>query len=145
MATVAGPRPGWSFWVIAALSLAWNAFGCLDFTMTVTRNPAYLAQFPADVVNWLDSAPTWTLVPWALGVWGALAGSLLLLARSRHAVTAFAVSLLGLAVMQVWQLSAGLPASMLAPANIAMTAAIWIVAIALLWYATGLRVRKVLR
>lgn len=138
-------RPRWSFWVIGALSLIWNAFGCVDFTMTVTRNPAYLGQFPPDMINWLDAAPTWTMVPWALGVWGALAGSLLLLARSRYAVGAFVLSLLGLAVMQVWQIISGMPASMLAPANIAMTGAIWIVAIALLWYATGARSRGLLR
>lgn len=145
MATIAGPRPSWSFWVIAVLSLTWNAVGCLDFTMAVTRNPAYLAQLPADVVNWLDSAPTWTIAPWALGVWSALVGSLLLLARSRHAATAFALSLVGLAGNQLWQFSAGVPASMLGAANIAFTAAIWVVTIALLWFSTGQRVRGVLR
>jgi hypothetical protein len=42
---------------------------------------------------------------WALGVWGALAGSMLLLLRSRRAVTAFAASLVGLAVSTGYQLT----------------------------------------
>lgn len=134
-----GGRAPRSFWVVAVLSLLWNAFGCFDFTMTVTRNPAYLAAFPPDVIDWLDAAPTWTLLPWALGVWGALAGSLLLLLRSRRAVPAFAASLAGLAISQAWQLTSGMPASMLGPVNVAITAVIWIIAIALLWYALRMR------
>src|SRR3546814_11557539 len=73
------------FWAIAALSILWNAFGCMDFILTVTRNPDYMAPFSPEVINWLDAAPSWTLVPWATGVCGALSGSLLLLLRSRHA------------------------------------------------------------
>lgn len=145
MATLARPKPGWSFWAIGLVSLIWNAFGCLDFTMTVTRNAAYLAQVPADMIDWLDAAPTWTIVPWALGVWGALTGSLLLLARSRLAVAAFALSLVGLAINQVWQFSTSLPSSMLTPASIMLTMTIWIVALALLWYAARMRTCGVLR
>lgn len=145
MASVAGTRPGWMFWAVSILSLLWNAFGCIDYTLTVTRNPAYLAQFPVDAINWLDTAPTWTLATWALGVWGALAGSLLLLLRSRGAVMAFAASLAGLAVNQVWQFTSNMPASMLTPANIGITMTIWIVALALLWYAVRMRARGVLR
>ncbi|KHK92746.1 hypothetical protein LK12_07385 [Novosphingobium malaysiense] len=134
-----------SFWIIAVLSLLWNAMGCADFTMTVTRNSAYLAGFTPEMINWLDSAPTWTLVPWALGVWGALAGSLFLLLRSRWAVAAFAASLIGLAVTQIWQFSSNMPDSMTAPGSVAFTVTIWIVAIALLWYSVRMRRFGVLR
>lgn len=144
MVAVAEKRAGWLFWVIAVLSLAWNAMGCVDFTMTVTRNAAYLAQVPPDMIDWLDSAPAWTLVPWALGVWGALAGSFLLLLRSLRAVTALALSLAGLAVNQVWELTSGMPASMLTPGSIGLTVTIWIIALVLLWYAVRMRARGVL-
>ena len=80
-----------SFWVIAVLSLLWNAFGCFDYVMTASRNPGYLAQFPPEMINFLDSFPYWATAAWALGVWGSLAGSVLLLLRSRYAVHAFAV------------------------------------------------------
>ncbi|MCJ2189177.1 hypothetical protein [Novosphingobium beihaiensis] len=137
-------KPSRRYWGIAVFSLIWNAFGCLDFTLTVTRYPAHMAAFPADMIDWLDAAPTWTLVPWAMGVWGALAGSLLLLVRSRRAVTAFALSLAGLAVHQIWQFTSGMPDSMITPANVVMAVAIWIVALALLWYAVRMRARGVL-
>ncbi len=145
--TSSGAKAPVSFWIIAVLSLLWNAMGCADFTMTVTRNVAYLeaAQTTPEMINWLDSAPTWTLVPWALGVWGALAGSLFLLLRSGWAVMAFAASLIGLAVNQIWQLSTELPASLTTPGAIAFNVTIWIVAFALLWYSVKMRRAGVLR
>jgi len=146
MATIGtGRSAGWLYWVISVLAVLWNAFGCLDFTMTVTRNAAYLSQVPTEIIDWLDSAPSWTLVPWALGTWGALLGSLLLLARSRHAVTAFIASLVGLAISQAWQFSAGMPPSMTTPGMLAMTAMIWVIELGLLWFAWAKRRDGVLR
>jgi hypothetical protein len=39
--------------------------------------------------------PAWMTGVWAIGVWGALAGSVLLLLRSKWAVHVFAASLAG--------------------------------------------------
>lgn len=95
---------------------------------------------------YFESFPLWVEAAWALGVWGALVGSLLLLARSRHAVTAFGVSLAGLATSTVYQyvLSAP-PEDMQSGAMVAMNLAIWAVAIGLLLYAIRMRTRGVLR
>lgn len=138
-------KPRWPYWVIAVLAPVWNAFGCLDFTMTVTRNAQWMAPLPPGVVDWLDAAPTWTMFTWALGVWGGLVGGMCLLARSRLAVPAFAASLLGLAVNQIWQLSTPMPNGMASPGSHALTVAIWAVALALLWYAARKRSDGVLR
>lgn len=135
----------WYFWAVAVLSLLWNAFGCFDFTMTMTRDPDYLAQFPLEMIDFIDTFPAWAIAAWALGVWGALTGSVLLLMRSRWAVLAFAGSLLGLALSTVYQVGADMPEAMTAGVNLAMTITIWIVAIALLWFAMRMRSRGVLR
>ena len=86
-----------SFWVIAVLSLIWNAFGGLDYTLTRLRNTDYLSAGgdPQVMLAWIDSFPLWAQAGWGLGVWGSVAGSVLMLLRSRHAVAAFAVSLFG--------------------------------------------------
>ena len=86
-----------SFWVVAGLSLLWNLFGAYDYLMTRSRNEAYLSAMgdPKAVLAWIDSFPLWVQLCWGLGVWGAVTGSLLLLARSRFAVHAFLLSLLG--------------------------------------------------
>jgi len=136
--------PAW-FWVVAVLSLLWNAFGCLDYAMTVTRNPAYIAQFPPETIDYLDAMPAWALAAWALGVWSALLGSVLLLVRSTWAVTAFGASLLGLGLTTVYQAMSNEPPAMSSGVNLAITVIIWIVAAALFWFSLGMRARGVLR
>src|SRR3954466_4951009 len=99
-------RPSAHLWIVGILALLWNAYGCYDYLMTVTSNQAYLAAFPADQLAYYNSLPAWLTGFWALGVWGGLAGSLLLLARSRHAIPAFAVSVLGIVVSFGYQMFA---------------------------------------
>lgn len=130
-------------WLVGIVALLWNAFGCLDFAMTVTRNPDWLAALPPQTIDWLDETPGWTTMAWALGVWGGLLGALLLLSRSRWAIMAFALSLLGLAGTQAYQVLMPMPET--GSAGIAMSVAIWIVALFLLWYAIRMRARRVLR
>ena len=145
MRAAATGRTPTSFWTIAVLSLLWNAFGAFDFTMTNIRNQQYLAQFPPGMMDYIDGFPIWALAAWAAGVWGALAGSLLLLARSRLAIFAFAVSLIGLALSSAYQWSGAMPAQMGSPGMVAMSAAIWIVAIFLLGYAVVMQRTGTLR
>ncbi len=125
------------FWVVSGLSLVWNAFGAMDYVLTQSGNAAYLANFTPEQRAHFDSFPTWMEAAWAIGVWGAVAGSLLLLLRNRHAVTAFALSLAGLAISTIWQIafSATPLASLFTAANWVMFAVIWIAAAALLYYA----------
>ena len=69
-------------WIVGALSLLWNCIGAADYTMTQTRNSAWLQGITAEQLAYLHDFPTWAVSAWALGVWGALAGSILLLLRS---------------------------------------------------------------
>lgn len=132
-------------WIVGAISAVWNAFGALDYTMTQTRNPAWLAQLSPELMAYIESAPAWSQAAWAFGVWGALAGSLLLLARSRYAVMAFAVSLGGLAVNTFWQFGASDGITIMGSSAVWMNLTIWVVAIALLIYAQRMKGVGVLR
>ena len=133
-------------WIVGALATLWNGFGCFDYLMTQTRNAQYLANFTDPQRIYFESFPLWVEAAWALGVWGGLVGSLLLLARSRHAVTAFAVSLAGLAVSTFYQyVLSSPPADMNSGGMIAMNLVIWAVAIGLLLYALRMRRQGVLR
>lgn len=134
-----GRRPA-HLWIVGALATIWNAFGCFDYLMTQTRNEAYLAHFTDPQRAYFESFPIWMEAVWAFGVWGGLAGALLLLARSRHAVTAFGVSLAGLAVSTVYQyVLTSPPADMMTGAMLGMNVAIWAAAIGLLLYARKMR------
>ncbi|RST32095.1 hypothetical protein HMF7854_03410 [Sphingomonas ginkgonis] len=133
-------------WIVGVLSLLWNSIGCVDYTMSRLHNAAYLANMPAEQLAYFDSFPAWAIALWAFGVWGALAGSVLLLLRKRWAVTAFAISLAGLVLMTVYQLGlSNAPAMMHTASNYGFTALLWLIAIALLLYARRQAANGVLR
>lgn len=94
--TMKGATP-WHLWAAGVISLLWNAFGGYDFVMSVTQGEAYwrASGMTDAMVAYYNAMPTWMYVPWVLGVWGAVAGSVLLLMRNKLAVPAFGLSLLG--------------------------------------------------
>lgn len=131
-------------WVVGGVSLVWNAFGAFDYVMTKTGNADYLT---AEQQAWFASFPMWANVGWALGVWGSVLGSLLLLTRSRHAVTAFLVSLIGLAISCIYQFGIhyGDLMRLFGTFPIIFNAIIWAILIALYLYARAQAARGVLR
>jgi len=92
MATTVETRTPAHLWVVGVLSLLWNFFGCLDYTMTNLKNAAWLAKMSPDQLAYMNSLPGWLTAFWAIGVWGGLIGSILLLMRNRYAVWAFGLS-----------------------------------------------------
>ena len=133
-------------WIVGVVAALWNAIGATDYTMTQLRSPAIMAQMTPDQIAWLDSAPMVANASWAFGVWGGLFGSLLLLARSRYAVWAFILSLAGLAVNTLYQMTAPMPSGhMDSTMAIAFHVLIWAIAIFLLVYALRMRRNGVLR
>ena len=143
MATAASAKAPVHLWIVGVVSLLWNAFGALDYTMSQLRNEAWLSQLTEAQRAWLDASPAWTDAAWAFGVWGALLGSVLLLMRSRHAFWAFVVSLAGLAVSTVYQHVIS-PMPGVGSMSLLMIA-IWIIALGLLYYAYRMRASGVLR
>lgn len=138
-------------WIAGVIATLWNGFGVTDYLMTRTRGAAWIDQMMPGVdsarfMAYIDAFPIWASVGWALGVWGALAGSLLLLARSRHAVAAFAVSLLGAISGIGYQLvnPINIP-EMTQGANAVMPYVIIAIAAVLLFYAWRQKAAGVLR
>lgn len=146
------PKAPWHLWVIGLVTLVWHSGGAIDYTMTQTRNMAYLqsaaqsAGVPLDVMlDYFTTFPAWADAAWALGVWGGFFGSLLLLLRSRFAWVSFVISLGGLAVSTVYQLTSGMPDALNTIFTWIFTAAIALVLIALIAYARAMAARGVLR
>jgi hypothetical protein len=132
-------------WIVAILGTVWNGFGVFDFVMTVTANPAYLAKYVPEATTYFMSLPGWIVASWALAVWGGLAGSLLLLVRSKHAVTMFALALLGLFVTTVYQfILSSPPADLTTTSMLLMTLLIWAIGITLFVYARDMQRKGVL-
>ena len=137
----------WHVWAVGAVSLVWNAFGAMDYTMTKMGNAEYLAAFTPEQQAYFASFPMWANIGWALGVWGSVLGSILLLMRSRHAVPALLISLVGLAISSVYQFGMhyGDLMRMFGAFPMIFTAVIWVVLIALYLYARGQATKGALR
>lgn len=147
MDTVDRAATPWHLWVIGIVSLLWNAMGAADYTMTHVGGADYLRQggFDEGVIAYFAALPAWATASWALGVWGAVLGSILLLMRTRYAVWAFALSLLGVVLTTVNSLVNPYPASMVSTGGTVFEWTIKLVAVLLLLYAWTMHKRGVLR
>lgn len=138
-------------WIVGILSLLWNGYGCYDYLMTRMRNTDYLASMmpgtdPNAVLAYIDSFPIWAQIGWGLGVWGGLAGAILLLLRSRWATVAFALSLIGTVLGLGYQIAnPGGPESMHEGLGGIIPYVIIAVAVALLAYARAMEKKALLR
>jgi hypothetical protein len=141
-------RTPWHLWVVGVISLLWSGYGGYDFIMTTTQGEPYLraSGFDQPMVDYFLNMPTWMYGPWFLGVWGAVAGSILLLLRSRWAVWAFGLSLIGAVVSLVHGMMNPMPPLPEAMAFLKyMPWGIVLIAIFLVWYAWTQQKRGVLR
>ena len=148
--TASDGRTPWHLWALGIVSLLWNAFGANDYLQTQLGNLAYFETMlagsdvaPAQAMAYFQSFPAGVMGSWALGVWGAVAGSILLLLRTRFAVWAFAASLIGLGVNTLYQVLTPQPDWI--DSSTPMTIVIWSIATFLLIYAISMRGKGVLR
>ncbi len=140
------PRTPWQLWVVGILALLWNAMGAIDYLMTETKNPSYMSQFTAEQLEYFYGMPAWVVSGWAIAVWGAVLGSILLLMRRALAYPVFIVSFVGLLVTMLHNLVlAPGPAEMRTPGAMAFTAAIVVVSILLIVFSGMQKKRGVLR
>lgn len=131
-------RPPMSFWVVSVVGLLWNAIGAYLYTLTNLGDAELLASAPAAMQSYIAGMPLWAHIAWALGIWGSLTGSVLMLLRSHYAVAAFAVSLIGAAGSFAAQALAGV----LEPAQPILIVALIVFQI---WYARTSQVAGNLR
>lgn len=151
MATTAPHATPKHLWVVGGLSLVWNAFGCFDYFMTRTKGAEWIRTAMSDVdadgyMAYINNFPIWASIGWGLGVWGALAGSVLLLMRHRWAVPAFIISLIGAILGMGYQVINPTDVTGMDPTmNAVMPWIIIGVAALLAWYAWRQRANGVLR
>jgi len=151
MATTAQSRAPIHLWIVGILAVLWNGFGCYDYFMTQSRGADYVrSMMPgADaeaIMGYVHGFPLWVTSAWALGVWGGLAGSALLLARHRWAVWALGISFVGAVLGIGYQLMNPSPvADMHEGANGVIPYVLIVVALLLFFYAWVMQKKGVLR
>ena len=137
----------WHLWAVGLISLLWNCYGGYDYTMSHVGGLEFFQSMGLDeeAFAWFQAMPVWATAAWAIGVWLSVIGSILLLARSRHAATAFLVSLIGAAVSFAYQFTSDRPASLEGTEMVVMPVVI-LIAIVLQWhYARRMTAAGVLR
>jgi len=148
MATAYSGRAPTHLWGVGILSLLWNCIGAVDYVMSETGNLAWFEMMGlgAAELAWVQSFPAWAVAAWAVGVWGSVIGSILLLLRSRHAATAFLLSIVGAVISFAFQFTAAdQPVSMQGGAGLVMPIAIMILIVAQWYYARRQAAAGVLR
>ena len=94
----------WHLWVVGVIAVLWNAYGGYDYIMSVTQGATYMAAagMTPEQIAYYDALPVWMMSVWAIGVWGGVAGSILLLLRSQLAFPVFVVSLAAFLFSLFW-------------------------------------------
>jgi len=139
--TAATPR---HLWIIAVVTLLWNLMGAFDYLMTQTENVQYLSQFTQEQLDYYHGIPTWFEVFWALAVWGAVVGSILLLLRRSLALPVFAVSFISMVITAVYSYGFSNGYELMGAGGFMFSLAIFVVALFLVLYSRAMAMRGVL-
>jgi len=132
------------FWIIAIVSLLWNAVGAFDYTATKLKLDFYMSQFTPEQLEYFYGFPAWVVAAWACGVWGSFFGSLALLLRKNWAVFLFGLSIAGLAVSTVYNFILTDGSEAMGSGGSMFTGVIWIIVLFLFFYSRAMAKRGIL-
>lgn len=135
--------PSW-YWAAAAVGLAWNAYGVVQFAASFAESEASLMSggMTAAQAALYAGLPAWMTLAFGTGVGAGLAGCVLLLLRRQAALPVFAVSFAGYLALFAGDLGYGVFAAI--PAQLGILTVVMAVAAMLLATAWIARRRGIL-
>ena len=140
--TAATPK---HLWVIGVVTVLWNSMGAMDFVMTQTRNESYMAAFTPEQLEFFYGFPTSVIAAWAIAVWGGLIGSILLLLRRGEAVWVFLASFIAMLITTIHNYGLSNGMEVIGDTfSLVFSAVIFVVALALFFYARSMKQQGVL-
>ena len=89
------PGRPWHLWLIGIVGGLWSSMGVVSFMLTQMNVEAVMSRFPPQQREYFESFPLWADAFWAIGVFGAVIGCLLLLLKNRLAFPVLLASLIG--------------------------------------------------
>lgn len=125
--------PLW-FWIAAALGLAWNIFGVVQFTDTIGGSAGSMMAkgMTAQQAELYANLPLWMNVSFAVGVFGGVAGCVLLLLKRKPATPVFLISLIAYVILFIGDITQGVFAAFGFEQVVILTTVV-LIAGALLW------------
>ena len=94
--------PRW-FKAVVILALLWNLMGIVNFFMQINLTDEAMAAYSATEQELIKNTPFWSLIAFAIGVFGGTIGCIGLLLRKRWSLTPLLFSLFAvIAQMSYW-------------------------------------------
>ncbi len=124
--TIANPArsnvPVW-YWAAAGLGLVWNAYGVQQFvgSLSATEDTLIAQGMTPEQAQVMLTYPGWMTLAFAVGVFGGLAGTVLLLLRRKESLPVLAVSLVAYIALYIGDITEGVFAALGAPQVIVLT------------------------
>lgn len=122
----------WHLYVVGTVAFLWYAMGAATIQM------AQLAMLPgldAGEIAYYAAKPIWLVAATAIGTYGSVLGSVLLLMRRRAADPVFALSLLGIMVANIVELENGTSRAYANDGAAIVTLIVAVGGLAVWWYA----------
>lgn len=140
-------RRPWHLWAVGIVSLLWNGFGAYDYVSTNLQGDAYMRSMGMTEaqISYFNAMPSWMMGVWAVGVWGGVLGSVLLLLRMKWALHVFVVSLAAFVVSLVYYYGMSDGAALMTPTMQIMQVVILAACLVFAWYAWTMTKRGLLR
>jgi hypothetical protein len=137
----------WHLWLVGVVAVLFNGIGVFDFVMSMAQGSSYMARAgmtPAQIAHY-EQMPTWMIAIWAIGVWGAMLGSLLILLRSKWAFPVFSVSLAAFLVSLIYTYMLTDGGEIMGAQLAIASAVITVLLVFFIWYSRLMTKRSVLR
>ncbi|MEZ4854316.1 hypothetical protein [Flavobacterium sp.] len=94
-------KPSTSFWIISVLALIWNLMGVNQYIMQAYNTDSFRANFTESQLALIDATPAWATAAFAIAVFAAALGCILLLLRKKWATTLFIISFIAIIVQNI--------------------------------------------
>lgn len=134
-------KPPLWFWALSAAMLLWNGLGAMAYVADATITADALNALPEAERALRASRPAWATAAFAVAVFGGAVGCLLLLVRSRWALPALVLSLLGVTVQMTHAFLIANSYEVYGPVGLIMPALVLMFSLFLVWFARRARAR----
>ncbi len=135
----------WHIWLVGLLAVGWNTLGAADYLFAMLQPAFYNEAMGPQQIAFIEAMPAWAVSLWAFAAWGSLAGSLLILARSRLSYPVFVVAtacMVG-AFFRNYLMADGILVQ--GSMGVAMAMVLFLIQLFLLYYTRDMTARGILR
>lgn len=126
--------PKW-FWVVSVFFLLWNLMGVGSFIQHIFITDEVLQALPEAERNLYLSYPLWTIIAFAIAVFGGLVGSVGLVMKKKWAKLAFIASLVAIIPQMTHNLFFTNAREVYGPGTEVMPVLVIVIGVFLVWFA----------